>query len=115
MQILRRYLSILSAFLFVFTFNYGVANEVITKPGVKQEQEQEQEGRRKNDQTMIRPDGQYQSSSPEIDSSDPDPNEESVSTPNVVENTDSLQDDSVSKYNFIFYFLYKFKYEDESP
>lgn len=26
---------------------------------------------------------------------------------------DSVQDDSVSKYNFIFYFLYKFKYEEE--
>lgn len=26
---------------------------------------------------------------------------------------DSLEDDSVSKYNFIFYFLYKFKFEHE--
>lgn len=25
--------------------------------------------------------------------------------------SDSLEDDSVSKYNFIFYFLYKFKYD----
>ena len=26
---------------------------------------------------------------------------------------DSLEDDSVNKYNFIFYFLYKFKYDQE--
>ena len=29
------------------------------------------------------------------------------------EDQDSVQDDSVSKYNFIFYFLYKFKYDQE--
>lgn len=28
---------------------------------------------------------------------------------------DSLEDDSLSKYNFIFYFLYKFKYDTSEP
>lgn len=32
-------------------------------------------------------------------------------TPEVYQ--DSLEDDSVNKYNFIFYFLYKFKYDHE--
>ena len=50
--------------------------------------------------------------------------EELQQTPNVIEEeredyredeikTDSVEDDSVSKYNFIFYFLYKFKFEHE--
>lgn len=28
---------------------------------------------------------------------------------------DSFEDDSLSKYNFIFYFLYKFKYDTSEP
>ncbi|MEM6735196.1 MAG: hypothetical protein AAGC64_05165 [Bacteroidota bacterium] len=34
-------------------------------------------------------------------------------TSNVHINQDSIDDDSVNKYNFIFYFLYKFKYDHE--
>lgn len=50
--------------------------------------------------------------------------EEQQQIPNAIEDeredyreaeikTDSVEDDSVSKYNFIFYFLYKFKFEHE--
>lgn len=51
---------------------------------------------------------------------DQKPNSEEINPDGTVEDMreldsqsfDSTQDDSVSKYNFIFYFLYKFKYNE---
>ena len=105
---------ILFALALIFICSVGFAN---TNGNEKKAdtQEQDQEGRRKSNQGLMRPDGD---SAPQRDVR---LQEESKSEPEVreevkpVEKTDSVQDDSVSKYNFIFYFLYKFKYEEEAP
>ena len=77
-------------------------------------QEQQQEGERKSEQTIMNPDGDelgpteveedYQEESSQIDSEEIRPSRQEAPK-------DSVQDDSVSKYNFIFYLLYKFKYD----
>lgn len=118
MKILKSNRYVFSAFLLIFLVNIGLA----TKGQENKVQSQEQQEGRKSDQTMIRPDGDYGSSiqQPEYqeeerseDSHSSAPSEASYLSP---EKTDSLEDDSVSKYNFIFYFLYKLKYEaEESP
>lgn len=39
--------------------------------------------------------------------------EDSFNDEEMETDQDSIEDDSVNKYNFIFYFLYKFKYDHE--
>ncbi|WP_425389422.1 hypothetical protein [Ekhidna sp.] len=116
---MKKNISILSTLIFVFTFHYGVANTGITTKSPDRTQEQDQEGRRKNDQTMMRPDGQLTNTSSIAEGQEESQlqeNDEVKPVERTPEKADSLQDDSVSKYNFIFYFLYKFKYDtEESP
>lgn len=117
MKILKRYLHIWTALIAVFAVNLAFASS--------EGSHQEQDGRRKADQSMIRPDGEVNSQLNQ--------DEQDVSTDSVIPQggnlksnslnseksdakVDSVEDDSVSKYNFIFYFLYKFKYDsEESP
>lgn len=117
MKILKKHHNILITLALIFTVNVGFAstNGAPKKSGV---QEQEQEGRRRSDQGMVRPDGDLNSSQTSIVRAQEEPKSE----PQVEETSfkpedkaDSVEDDSVSKYNFIFYFLYKFKYEEEAP
>ena len=104
----------------ILAVNIGYANTNGTekKSG---SQEQEQEGRRKGDQSLMRPDGDISSQATsqgyqhetvqEIE-----PVEDSENLIQIEEKPDSVEDESVSKYNFIFYFLYKFKYDaEEAP
>lgn len=58
-------------------------------------------------QTLEKPDSQ-----PEVEPLDELSNG-SWTSGNEEPKADSIIDDSVSKYNFILYFLYKFKYEEE--
>ncbi|MEP0984493.1 hypothetical protein [Ekhidna sp.] len=116
---MRRYLHIWTALITVFAVNLALANSS------SNHQEQEQDGRRKSNQTMIRPDGEVGSESDQnlqIESSEANSSQNeggrtnSINIENSDAKVDSLEDDSVSKYNFIFYFLYKFKYDtEESP
>lgn len=118
MNMLKSNRHIFSAFLLIFGVNIVLAtNGQELKRG--SDQEQQQEGR-KSDQTMIHPDGDYATAGQQQEYQ----NEEIKQEPQEVtsisqepqrseEKSDSLRDDSVSKYNFIFYFLYKFKYDTE--
>lgn len=120
MRILKNYQYILSTLALLIFVNVGYANTTDSKKKTDG-QEQEQEGRRKSDQSMIRPDGDTASQP----TTDQDLQEETVEeTPqnyrsiyNPTDKVDSVkEEESVSKYNFIFYFLYKFKYDgEESP
>lgn len=81
-------------------------------------QEQEQEGRSKTDQIMMRPDGgtlevqgSYENKATEEEITKD--NSEGQKSFYRKQESDSLQENSVSKYNFIFYFLYKFKYDNK--
>ncbi|SNS91529.1 hypothetical protein SAMN05421640_1612 [Ekhidna lutea] len=79
-------------------------------------QEPGQEGRRKAEQGMMRPDGEVSTSQQQDRQGQSEFRQDRVESksPSSVENeVDSVEDDSVSKYNFIFYFLYKFKYDNE--
>ncbi len=114
MKILKKYHNIFLTLALIFIFNVGYAHtNGSEKPN---NQEQEQDGRRKADQSMVRPDGDVASHQTgevkEEPKSEPQVREVSY-TPE--DKPDSVEDDSVSKYNFIFYFLYKFKYEEEAP
>ena len=120
MRILKSYHYILSLLAMLIFVNVGYANTTDNKK-TTDGQEQEQEGRRKADQSMIRPDGE--TAVTPIDDQDIQEDFEEESPRNnraiyaPIEKADSVkEDDSVSKYNFIFYFLYKFKYDgEESP
>ncbi|NQZ74815.1 MAG: hypothetical protein HRT61_01710 [Ekhidna sp.] len=89
----------------------------------KKADEQSQEGRSKSSQEEIRPDGNYAPSDnitvvEDEESLEPKYPNSSYGVDKVEADldSDSLEDDSVSKYNFLFYFLYKFKYDsEESP
>ncbi|WP_350205334.1 hypothetical protein [Ekhidna sp.] len=113
---MKNYRNIFSALLLIFMINLGFAG-TFTK-GQEAKSQEQQEGRRKSDQTMIRPDGDYTSPASQSDYQEEvreEPRETEESEKTQVK-ADSLEDDSVSKYNFIFYFLYKFKYDtEESP
>lgn len=108
-------------FLLIFIVNIGLA----TNGQESKTSNQEQEGRKKSNQAMIHPDGDYGSSGQgqqEFQQQEAESNVEPAASSDLESKespqikSDSLQDDSVSKYNFIFYFLYKFKYEsEESP
>ncbi|MEP1035691.1 hypothetical protein [Ekhidna sp.] len=109
---------ILSSLALVLIVNVGVANTTV-KEKKTDIQEQEQEGRRKADPGMIRPDAETPSEP--IDQNIQEDSEveqakakSTVYTPDA--KLDTVKEESVSKYNFIFYFLYKFKYDgEESP
>lgn len=120
MKVLKKYLHILPTVALIFIVNIGLANT--NGKENKAGQEQEQEGRRKSNQEMIQPDGDVPSESVDEDlqeeiSSDFEPSESNskiVYQPAV--ETDTVKEAAVSKYNFIFYFLYKFKYDvEEAP
>lgn len=116
MKVLKNYRNIFSALLLIFMINLGFAGTFTN--GQEAKSQEQQEGRRKSDQTMIRPDGDYTSPASQADYQEEvreEPRETEESEKTQVK-ADSLEDDSVSKYNFIFYFLYKFKYDtEESP
>jgi hypothetical protein len=121
---LKNTIRILFAFVLILIVNVGLAS-TNGNENKSNNQEQEQDGRRKANQGMLRPDGEVgEISSPQTSKFQ----EESNSNPKVREVNyqtqnrsqpegikDTVEDDSVSKYNFIFYFLYKFKYEEEAP
>lgn len=113
MRILKDYRYILLSFALVFVVNVGLANT--TGKGKKTDnQEQEQDGRRKSDQSMMRPDAESAPDPVDQEFQDDTEVEESESEAPVyqsIEKLDSTKEESVSKYNFIFYFLYKFKYD----
>jgi len=119
MKILKPRRYIFSVVLLIFLVNTAPATNGQENREANQEQKQQgqQEGRKSN-QTMMEPDGdrvpgqQTQGYQEEHAESEPKDNNSSKL---ANEKVDSLQDDSLSKYNFIFYFLYKFKYESESP
>ena len=115
MKFLKDFRYILFIFALVFTVNVGYSNTT-EKEKKSDGQEQEQEGRRKSDQGMMRPDSG--SATEAIDQELQEELEEEVEdskTPvyQSIEKIDSAKEESVSKYNFIFYFLYKFKYDGE--
>lgn len=101
-------------------FNIGYANTNGTEKNLNN-QEQEQEGRRKGDQSLMRPDGDVASQATsqgyqQETTREAEPAMDAERPVQMEEKSDSVEDDSVSKYNFIFYFLYKFKYDaEEAP
>ncbi len=109
---MKEYRNILIAFALVLICNLGFSN-TFTGEQIPTDQEQQQEGERKRNQTIMNPDGdELGTSEIEEDYSEEgtrEPIEESSST--KTEPKDSVDDESVSKYNFIFYLLYKFKYD----
>lgn len=115
---MRRIQNILFALGLILAFNIGYAN---TNGEEKKSNNQEQEGRRKADQSMMRPDGDIASQSSQGYQQEPvnesqNAVEELGNLMIIEERADSVEDESVSKYNFIFYFLYKFKYDaEEAP
>ncbi|MEO9482694.1 MAG: hypothetical protein ABJG47_04585 [Ekhidna sp.] len=118
---MRRQLKILSVIALIFGANVGLAKANNIEIQISfQEQDQEQEGRRKSNQTMMQPDSDMPSESDGEDLNEDGDSESSVSIPTSIyepiEIADSVKEESVSKYNFIFYFLYKFKYDaEEAP
>lgn len=118
MKVLKNFQQILTVLTLLIFVNVGVANAT-EKDGQTQgqEQEQEQDGRRKSDQSLIRPDGETAATPIEDDSHIEESDNVEVSASEdyyrPIEKVDSVKEESVSKYNFIFYFLYKFKYDGE--
>lgn len=80
----------------------GMANTNGTegkKTDTKENQEQQQTGQQKNNKAKL-------DEEPAVTTKEGTQGEKEVAQ-------DTIEDDSVSKYNFIFHFLYKFKYEQE--
>lgn len=88
---------ILLSLTLLFAFHLGIANTEGTdgKNTEKDAKQQQQTGQQNKTEKL-----------------DEEPSSEGVEGENEVV-VDSVEDDSVSKYNFIFYFLYKFKYDQE--
>ena len=115
MRILKRYLYILSPLVLILIINFGYArtNGMDKKTDG---QFQEQDGKRKSDQTVMRPEVETvsepsQDIQKESDNSESvKSNSDSIAYPSATK-VDSVKDASISKYNFIFYLLYKFKYD----
>ena len=86
------------SFLFVFTFivNLVFATGTSDKEATATEGTQQQPGEKKQNTEPIDPAGEL----------------EGGSEPQELQSVDSTEDDSVSKYNFIFYYLYKLKYNE---
>ncbi len=111
---LKDYRNILIAFTLVFICNLGFSS-TINGQQLSSGQEQEQEGNRKSSQTMMNPDGDVGTSEQQVYQEETSIEKESE-VPDSLEGKelmrkDSVEDASVSKYNFIFYLLYKFKYD----
>lgn len=85
-------ISFLLGFLFIanFAFANGNSNENVTEGA------QQQPGEKKQNPEEVDPAGEL----------------EGGSEPQELQSVDSTEDDSVSKYNFIFYYLYKLKYNE---
>jgi hypothetical protein len=99
---LKNQLKILSTLILIFSINVAFANDAENNLLDPQEQEQPKQQGLVNDQN-----GQLEDQKQEEKMEYNAPETESAEI-------DSVEDDSVSKYNFIFYFLYKFKYEEEA-
>ncbi len=101
-KILKQQLKIVSTLILLLTINISFASETENKPSKAQDQEQTlQTGQKGEIQEQQLEDN---TKTYEVETEEPiEPIE-----------SDSVEDDSVSKYNFIFYFLYKFKYEAEA-
>lgn len=113
MRTLKNYPYVLTTIALIFFVNVGFANTT-EKEKKSDGQEQEQESRRKSNQTMMRPDAETSTEPSEEYQNDFEVEEESQSSIYTIpEKVDSVKEESVSKYNFIFYFLYKFKYDGE--
>lgn len=95
---LKPQLKIVSTLILLLTINFSFATGVENKPQSSQDQEH------KTLQTGQK--GEVEEQKLE-DVVEPAEDERTIES-------DSVEDDSVSKYNFIFYFLYKFKYEEEA-
>ena len=113
---MKKGLNILFTTSLFFLVNFAFA---FTNGSKNNDQEQDQDGRRKQSQESVRPDDYIPSEvpggtiSPDLrDEEDLESSKKETKTVEPIE-ADSLEDESVSKYNFIFYFLYKFKYEQE--
>lgn len=92
---------------FVFVANFAFATEEFTQEGNPQPH---QEGEKKQIGEEIDPSGELEGGVEPIgveEESTEDEEEESTQ-----QSVDSTEDDSVSKHNFIFYFLYKLKYNE---
>lgn len=117
-KILKKVYQIAITILAILSVPFTVAASV--NGDEKKQDNQEQDGRAKSDAQGLRPDGDYNSISSERENNqqfETEDSQQSLSDATFTElNPDSLEDDSVSKYNFLFYFLYKFKYDsEESP
>ena len=115
---MKKYLTISLALVLGLSFQLVFAADLNEE--TKTPHQEQQEGNRKSNQSGIGLDDGYGSQTQdeqELTSDDDEITNVSYSTSEVVrEDADSVEDDSVSKYNFIFYFLYKFKYDsEESP
>ena len=110
---MKEYRNILITFALVLICNLGFSN---TTEGKQVPAGQEQEGNRKSSQTIINPEGdemgasQQENFSQDEENIEPEDSDEIFSSEEKIEK-DSVEDGSVSKYNFIFYLLYKFKYD----
>lgn len=103
---MKHHLKILSAFILLLTINIAVAKgaESTSKNTQTQEQGGQELGKKGLQLDQQKLDGESQpSSTNEIEEDE-----------EIESNIDSVQDDSVSKYNFIFYLFYKYKYEEEA-
>lgn len=103
MKVLQQLPKILLTLTFLALVQIGMANPTDTKEKKEdntegsKEQEQQQNGQQRGSQKL---DGDSSVSKEEAQGE-------------IEVSQDSVEDDSISKYNFIFHFLYKFKYEQE--
>ena len=98
MKTLKKLPKLFLSITFLTLVQLGMANTNGTEGKKSQEkaQEQQQEGKQKSTEKL---------------DAEPQVKENAIEPKEVVK--DSATDDSVSKYNFIFYFLYKFKYDQQ--
>ena len=103
MKVLQQLPKIILTLTFLALVQIGMANPVDTN-GKKEDNtegkkdQQQQEGQQQGNQKL---DGESSTSTKEDSQGE------------VEVSRDTVEDDSISKYNFIFHFLYKFKYEQE--
>lgn len=107
-KILKHQLKIVSTLILLLAINVSFASETELKSKNPQEQEQAKQRGGTNDHAGQLED-QKSVETEEFRTSEPEAEDEEKEAVR-----DTLEDDSVSKYNFIFYFLYKFKYEAEA-
>ena len=116
MKILKQLTKICLSLTLLLVFQVGLANAEATggkndKSKQEQEQERDQQTGPKKVIDKLDPESNIiRDQEQEGEEADEDPTESEVKT---TAPQDSVKDDSVSKYNILFYFLYKFKYEQE--